>query len=138
MQHDTDMRPASTQMEYNGRIYDVVFNISAADSVCERFDCSTNDIIGLFNDTSDKNFYKNAIAIIAILINEAIDIHNDDFPEDQWKPVTEKQMKRNLNHALFTDLYDALVKCYISGFVRKKTEDADDIGEDPNPEGGAV
>lgn len=138
MQHDTDMRPASTQVEYNGKTYDLVFNISAVDSICEKFDCSADEIINLFNDTRSKDFRKNAIGILAILINEAIDIHNDDFPDDKWEEVAEKAMRRNLSPVRFADLYDALVKCYISGFVRKKTEDVDDIGADPNPEGGAV
>ena len=138
MQHNTDLRPACTQMTFAGKTYDVMFNISVVDAICEQFDCAANDIINLINDTKGKEFRKNVVAITVTLINEAVDIHNEDYPDDQWKPITEKQIKRSLNPVAFADLYDQLVKCYIDGFVRKKTTDEDDIGEDPNPGSGAA
>ena len=47
---------------------------------------------------TEGNVFRNLIKLLVILLNEAVDIHNDNHPDDQWEPVTERFVGRHITH----------------------------------------
>lgn len=130
---NTDMHPGSTQFELLGRSYDLVFTLDAVDEICAAFNCDVRGISNLLRDNKNEDFSNNMLKMLVILVNSSISLHNEDNPDDEWREITEKQIRRRITQLDFSRAFDALINAYIRGFISDgNKQDDDDIGADPN------
>ena len=126
------MNPEGVELTLSGRTYELVFSLAAVDDICDALDCKINDIADKLRDSEAKDFRKNCMTILEILVNDAVDRHNEDLPDDKWDYVS--GLRRRMTNVGFATAFDALIEAYIKGFISKAGEkDEDDISADPNP-----
>ena len=131
---NTDLSPGSATVTLFGKEYEIVFSLAAIDEVCERLDCKVSEIAEILKDSESKDFRKKIVAILAALVNEAVAVHNEDFPDDEWKEVTERSIMRRMTNVEFANIFESVVNAYVNGFISKAgIRDEDDISADPNP-----
>lgn len=110
-----------TPFTLNGRTYNLKATWNVEAEVQERF----GSVKTLLEDKD--HLLQNLLSILTILINEAVDIHNDTDGE-KWQPVTEKYVGR------YIDMSDpAKIIWLIAGVFgasRPETEKSED--GDPN------
>lgn len=104
----------------NGRTYNLKATWNVEAEVQERF--------GSFQAVLEnkENLFKNLLSVLTILINEAVDIHNETS-EEHWEPVSEKYVGRHI------DMREPVkvVHLITDVFLRSRPEASED-SEDPN------
>lgn len=100
----SDVKKATAKVVIGKREYEICLTLNLIDVFQERYGELTN----IAEKSQDM---KELIWIITQFINEAIDEHNDDFPDDKWQKVDENYIKRkvkpfenlkDINNALLT------------------------------------
>lgn len=66
------------------------------------------------------------LEIFKILVNEAVDNHNDDSPDDKWDYVEERYIGRKLNVFNIKNLRGMLLAVFGASLPEKKTEATDE------------
>lgn len=66
------------------------------------------------------------LEIFKILVNEAVDNHNDDCPDDKWDYVDERYIGRKLNVFNISNLKGILFAVFGVSLPEKKTEETDE------------
>lgn len=69
---------------------------------------------------------KQILTIFKILINEAVDNHNDDCPDEKWGYVDEKYIGRKLNISNIKKLSGLLPAVFGVSLPEKKAEETDE------------
>ena len=132
---NTDMMPGKAVIRHAGHDYEILFTMDAIDRICEAFSIEVDGIVGILQDTKAPDFRKRMLRIIAILIDSAADIHNEDYPGDDWPGADPDRLGRRMTPVQFAEAHGAVVDAYIKSFISDTAKtDEDDIGADPNPE----
>lgn len=86
------LKPVGEELELEGRVYHLLFNLNVIDEIQEQYDMPIVDILNSIFDKEDKKKQKesyNTLAyMITVLLNEDIRIHNKKNEKDQWPEVT--------------------------------------------------
>lgn len=141
MTRNTDMSPGSAEVKLSGKIYTVAFTLDVVDQICAEHKCGVGDIVGLIRGSDKQDFRKNVLSVAAVLINSAIDEHNETAGEAEKRDyVTASTLSRRLTPLAFSALYESVCEAYIKGFISEAGQkDEDDIGvDDPNSTSGTA
>lgn len=67
------------------------------------------------------------LEIFKILVNEAVDNHNDDFPNDKWEYVDERFIGRKIDITNIRNLKGILFEVFGVSLPEKKTEEDETV-----------
>ena len=82
---------------------------------------------GDLSSVMDKSKDLNQLLIIfRILVNEAVDNHNDDHPGDKWEHVDEKYIGRKINLANISELKGIIPAVFGVSLPETKAEESDE------------
>ncbi len=81
------------------------------------------DLTSVMEKSRDLN---QLLVIFRILVNDAIDNHNDDFPEDKWEHVDERYIGRKLNLTNIASLKGIIPAVFGVSLPETKNEESDE------------
>lgn len=114
----SDLRPKPAKIILGDKEYGLLFTLNAIDEIQDRFDIPISELSTLMQD--ERQVFKVLKALIAILINEAIDDSESGQPH-----VDEKYVGRKITVADIGTLKDKIFSAFTAG-----TPESDD----PNPQ----
>lgn len=116
----SDVRQGSVPLTIGGRTYDIVLSFNVIDLLQERY----GDISSVSEKFDDK---KEFAWIVSLFINDAVDNHNEDYPNDKKERVTEKWVLLKMT-AWDRDIVNAIMKAFKFSIPESDIED----DADPN------
>lgn len=88
---DANVTERPVPFTLDGRTYDLKLTFWVEAEICQRFG-------GVLEAMKGSDMLKNLLTILTLLINEAVDIHNDASREDPWDHLDERYVGRHLSH----------------------------------------
>lgn len=79
---------------------------------------------------SGGSYMRNVLEILTMMINEAVDIHNEESPEDMWTHLDVRYIGRHLNHNDAERIADAVMQAIINS--RPESEDEELTDDEKN------
>lgn len=121
----SDLKPKQTKITLGGKEYGLLFNLNAIDAIQDKFDIPISGLTDMLQD--ERKAFKALKAILAILINEAIEDAENGDPL-----VTESFVGRKIT---MNDILQMKTSVFAS--LTDGMPDADDEDEaDPNEKSG--
>ncbi len=100
--NQANSRPRSVPFELGGRTYDLTLTLNALDEIQTEFGALEN---------IDLEALGTLKRLFAILINEAVDDHNDENAE-KWEHVDERYVGRKLTIDSINDAVDVIIRVF--------------------------
>lgn len=130
----SNIRPAGAAVTFMGKQYNVLFTCNVIDQIVDRFDIDINNLSRIIASENRKR-YGNCAAVLTMLLNEAIEIENEEKPdEEKQKLLDESYVKRHISNRNYAEMLEVIVNAYTLSFLKK---DDDDIEQDPNRTSGS-
>ena len=115
----TNTKKEYFELELDGKIYKLALTLNAIIELQEIY----GDLTAVIEKSKD---IKNLLTIFKILINEAVDNHNDVNPENQWEYVDERYVGRKLNIVKIKNLKGMLPAIFGASLPEPKNEETDE------------
>lgn len=109
--------PKKKTIEYKGKTYELVFNLNVMEIVQEEYG-SIDNWTNLFESEEGDDIEPNVKDLkfgLGAMLNEGIEIHNEDYPDDEWELLTDKQVGRVISSVGFVAATKALKNSVIEG-----------------------
>lgn len=129
------LKTPKNTLTVGGRVYNIVLTLSVIDELQAKY----NGLDKVIKNVNDFNLMVSELAEIAtIFINDDIERHNEDYPNDKREPITSSWLKRRIvlnkvglddGKILAVELSRVILNAFNQGMP---TPDEDDF--DPNSE----
>jgi hypothetical protein len=91
------MKDISDTLKIGDKEYKLLFNFNVLQAVQEEYGTLTKWVEEGYGKETGEPSAKALIFIMTLMINEGVDLHNEENPDDKLEPVTEKQVGRLLS-----------------------------------------
>lgn len=112
----SDLRPKLTEIELGGKTYGLLFDLNAIDEIQDRFDIPISQLDDLMAD--ERKVFKALKALLAVLINEAIDDAETGEPH-----VTEQFIGRKITPQNISLLKGKAFGAFLNGLPQVEEDD---------------
>lgn len=113
----SDVKIGYIDYELNGRVYPLALTLNVIDALQDRYK-NLDKVL----DESKK--LKEVKWVLAQLINDSIDNHNDDHP-DKWEHVTEAWVGRKIKSYNILQARKCIMDVFLLSIPKSEDEDAD-------------
>ena len=115
----TNAKKEYVELKLGNRTYELSLTLNAI--------IELQNIFGDLTSVTEKSRDLNQLLIIfRILVNDAVDNHNDDFPEDKWSHVDERYIGRKLNLTNLASLKGIIPAVFGVSLPETKNEESDE------------
>ncbi|MBQ3603950.1 MAG: hypothetical protein IJA02_08930 [Clostridia bacterium] len=87
---ESDVKKNTQPITIGDKTYDISFTLNVIDEIQGKYG-GLNNLADVVEKTSELKW------LIALLVNEAIEEHNEDYPDDIWEKVTESYIGRRID-----------------------------------------
>lgn len=115
----SNAKKESVDLKLGDRTYALSLTLNAIIELQKEYE----DISLVMEKAQDLN---QLLIIFRILVNEAVDNHNDDFPDDQWKHVDEKYIGRKIDLSNISALKGIIPAVFGVSLPASKEEETDE------------
>lgn len=126
----SDLKPTKSLLSIGDKTFNIVLTLSVIEALQERYD----DLNGALEMLGDfKSMTKELAEIASVFINDDIDCHNEDFPNDKWEKVNPKWICRRI--ALNEKVEGKILAVELSAVIMQafKLSMPENEDADPNP-----
>lgn len=87
---ESDVKKNTQPITIGNKTYEISFTLNVIDEIQKKYG-DLNALADVVEKTSEVKW------LIALLVNEAIEEHNEDHPDDKWELLTESYIGRKLD-----------------------------------------
>lgn len=120
---ESEILPVYTPFIFKGRTYDLSVTLNVQNQFIKEFSNPEK----LKNMTTDIDLI---LFQLAVIINEAVDIHNESYPDDIWERVTPNEIGRVYDRRSVKRLASVVAMCLKNSRPAEAEEDKTDEGEE--------
>ena len=87
---ESDVKKNTQPITIGGKTYNISFTLNVIDEIQAKYG-DLNKLADVVGKTSELKW------LITVLVNEAIEEHNEDYPDEKWDMVTESYIGRRID-----------------------------------------
>lgn len=115
----TNAKKEYVELKLGNRTYELSLTLNAIIELQNEY----GDLTSVMEKSRDLN---QLLIIFRILVNDAVDNHNDDFPEDKWSHVDERYIGRKINLTNMASLKGIIPAVFGVSLPETKNEESDE------------